>query len=558
MPSSNPENERTVLISPEAKAESFSGLRAAVRVVSGSSQGGSTGSSSQVAHRLRNVSLVLGLGSLLSTLLMLWQPSPEVTEWHRWHHQLMFANTVLLLLIAWRLCVKCEHVLNHLRLTELAIFGPMAVVFLALSVATQLEVAGRGFLSNPAPPWILLIFMYALYIPNSWQRAAAILGQVMILSLFALWLPVWISPEVRHLMEVEPIYWEMQVRESFLLPFCMVAAVWGVRSMGQLRKQAYEARQLGQYRLKKLLGRGGMGEVHLAEHVLLRRPCAIKLIVPEKAGDPQALVRFEREVRLTAQLSHWNTIEIFDYGRTDEGVFYYVMEYLPGLNLQQIVEQQGRLPPERVVHLLRQACDALGEAHASGLIHRDIKPANIFAATRGGVYDVVKLLDFGLVRDREAASHDLSVTMNGVITGSPLYMSPEQAQGDQVDSRSDIYALGIVGYYLLTGHVPFDGEQPMKVLLAHLNSPVPPLNTWGAVVPADLERVILKCLEKSPDDRYQTVGELQSALNRCETANLWTREKARLWWSYHSCPEKKALDNEVLGASCHRELISSL
>ena len=359
-------------------------------------------------------------------------------------------------------------------------------------------------------------------------------------------------------MEVEPIYWEMQVRESFLLPFCMVAAVWGVRSMGQLRKQAYEARQLGQYRLKKLLGRGGMGEVHLAEHVLLRRPCAIKLIVPEKAGDPQALVRFEREVRLTAQLSHWNTIEIFDYGRTDEGVFYYVMEYLPGLNLQQIVEQQGRLPPERVVHLLRQACDALGEAHASGLIHRDIKPANIFAATRGGVYDVVKLLDFGLVRDREAASHDLSVTMNGVITGSPLYMSPEQAQGDQVDSRSDIYALGIVGYYLLTGHVPFDGEQPMKVLLAHLNSPVPPLNTWGAVVPADLERVILKCLEKSPDDRYQTVGELQSALNRCETANLWTREKARLWWSYHSCPEKKALDNEVLGASCHRELISSL
>ena len=558
MPSSNPENERTVLISPEAKAESFSGLRAAVRVVSGSSQGGSTGSSSQVAHRLRNVSLVLGLGSLLSTLLMLWQPSPEVTEWHRWHHQLMFANTVLLLLIAWRLCVKCEHVLNHLRLTELAIFGPMAVVFLALSVATQLEVAGRGFLSNPAPPWILLIFMYALYIPNSWQRAAAILGQVMILSLFALWLPVWISPEVRHLMEVEPIYWEMQVRESFLLPFCMVAAVWGVRSMGQLRKQAYEARQLGQYRLKKLLGRGGMGEVHLAEHVLLRRPCAIKLIVPEKAGDPQALVRFEREVRLTAQLSHWNTIEIFDYGRTDEGVFYYVMEYLPGLNLQQIVEQQGRLPPERVVHLLRQACDALGEAHASGLIHRDIKPANIFAATRGGVYDVVKLLDFGLVRDREAASHDLNVTMNGVITGSPLYMSPEQAQGDQVDSRSDIYALGIVGYYLLTGHVPFDGEQPMKVLLAHLNSPVPPLNTWGAVVPADLERVILKCLEKSPDDRYQTVGELQSALNRCETANLWTREKARLWWSYHSCPEKKALDNEVLGASCHRELISSL
>ncbi len=543
---------------PGTQAESFAGLRAAVRVVSGGSLSGTAGSVSQLVYRLRNVALVLGLGMLSLTLLVLVQPTPEVTAWHRWHHWLLFADTALLLLIAWRLCVKCEHVLKHLRLTELAIFGPLSVLVLVLTVATELEVSARGFLVNPVPPWILLIFMYALYIPNSWQRAALILGQVVTLGMISLWLPVWLSPEVRNLLQIEPIYWEMQIRESFVLPFCTVAAVWGVGAIGQLRKQAYEARQLGQYRLKRLLGRGGMGEVHLAEHVLLRRPCAIKLIVPEKAGDPQALVRFEREVRLTAQLSHWNTIEIFDYGRTDEGVFYYVMEYLPGLNLQQIVEQQGPLPPERVVHLLRQACDALGEAHASGLIHRDIKPANIFAATRGGVYDVVKLLDFGLVREREAASHDLNVTMNGVITGSPLYMSPEQAQGDAVDCRSDIYALGIVGYYLLTGHVPFDGDQPMKVLLAHLNNPVPPMSTWGAVVPQDLERVILKCLEKSPVNRYQTVGELQSALNRCETAHLWSREKARLWWSCHSCPEKKALDDEVLGTACHRELVNSL
>ena len=177
-----------------------------------------------------------------------------------------------------------------------------------------------------------------------------------------------------------------------------VASVCGTHLINTLRREVFEAKQLGQYRLVKLLGAGGMGEVYLAEHRMLKRPCAIKLIHPDRAGDPRVLARFEREVRMTARLSHWNTVEIFDYGRTDDGTFFYVMEYLPGLSLEDLLERHGPLPAERVVHLLRQTCHGLREAHEVGLIHRDIKPGNIFAAQRGGLYDVVKLLDFGLVK----------------------------------------------------------------------------------------------------------------------------------------------------------------
>ena len=199
-----------------------------------------------------------------------------------------------------------------------------------------------------------------------------------------------------------------------------------------------------------------MGEVYLAEHRLLKRPCAVKLIHPHRASDPHLLQRFEREVQATAQLTHTNTVEMFDYGHTEDGTFYYVMEYLPGLSLAELVEKHGPLPPARAVHLLMQTCDALSEAHSRGLIHRDIKPGNIFSAQRGGYYDVAKLLDFGLAKPISADSVPVQLTQDGSITGSPLYMSPEQAIGDsEPDERSDIYSLGAVAYYLLTGRPPF-------------------------------------------------------------------------------------------------------
>ena len=191
--------------------------------------------------------------------------------------------------------------------------------------------------------------------------------------------------------------------DAMILLMLAVGSTFGARTMSRLRRQVAEARQLGQYRLRRRLGAGGMGEVYLAEHQLLKRPCAVKLIRTDDATDPQALARFEDEVRLTATLSHPNTVEIYDYGRAEDGTYYYVMEYLPGLSLAELVERYGPLPPARVVYLLRQVCGALREAHAAGLIHRDIKPSNIIAARRGGIDDVAKLLDFGLVRPARRA-----------------------------------------------------------------------------------------------------------------------------------------------------------
>jgi eukaryotic-like serine/threonine-protein kinase len=275
-----------------------------------------------------------------------------------------------------------------------------------------------------------------------------------------------------------------------------------------------------------------MGDVYLAEHRMMKRPCAIKVIHPSKADDPQALARFEREVHATAQLSHWNSIEIFDYGRAEDGTFYYVMEYLPGLSLSQLVERHGPLSPARVVYLLTQVCDALAEAHAAGLIHRDIKPGNIFSAVRGGQYDVAKLLDFGLAKPLIAGGDSrVQLTQTGSITGSPLYMSPEQALGDsEPDARSDVYSLGAVAYFLLTGMPPFTSDQPLKVIIAHISKEVVPPSLLRSDIPADVEAIVLRCLAKAPDDRFQDVASLAQTFAQSSVAGQWDRDQAADWW----------------------------
>jgi len=292
-----------------------------------------------------------------------------------------------------------------------------------------------------------------------------------------------------------------------------------------------------------------MGEVYLAEHRLLERPCAIKLIKPDRAGNPQVLARFEREIRMTARLSHWNTVEIFDCGRTEDGTLYYVMEYLPGLSLEDLLEQYGPQPPERVVHVLRQICHALREAHGIGLIHRDIKPANIIVAQRGGLHDVAKLLDFGLVKPVDETPSD-RVTRDGVISGTPLFMSPEQAVGrDDLDARSDIYSLGAVAYAMISGRPPFGGTNPLEVMFAHARDEVAPPSRHCADVPEDLERVILRCLAKKPEDRFQNMDALDEALAQCWSADQWTQLDAARWWMEHGSQGGSSLEGNAVNVA---------
>jgi serine/threonine-protein kinase len=318
--------------------------------------------------------------------------------------------------------------------------------------------------------------------------------------------------------------------DAMTLTILAVGATFGVRAISRLRRQVAEARQLGQYRLCQRIGVGGMGEVYLAEHQLLKRPCALKLIRPDSMADPRALVRFEREVRLTAALSHPNTVEVYDYGRAEDGTYYYVMEYLPGLSRAELVERHGPLPPARAVYVLRQVCGALREAHAAGLIHRDIKPSNIFVSRRGGMDDVAKLLDFGLALPT-ARTRAPQLSGEGQVLGTPLFMSPEQATGGgELDGRSDIYSLGAVAYYLVTGRPPFDGEDGIGLLIAHARDPVVPPSLLHDNLPHDLERVVMRCLAKDAADRFPDVEGLERALGECACMGEWDQDRASRWW----------------------------
>jgi hypothetical protein len=426
------------------------------------------------------------------------------------------------------LCRQCPVSLRKLRVTELVIFGLPAVFFLLLQHRVTLSDVGRGVVPPPMSFWLLLIFTYAMFIPNTWRRAALVIGGLALAPELLVVGMLLAYPEVAAVMTGVGF-----LQRVLTMAVTAVAAVSGTHLINTLRREAFEARQLGQYRLIEPLGAGGMGEVYLAEHRMLKRPCAIKLIHPEQAGDPRVLARFEREVQMTARLSHWNTVEIYDYGRTEDGTFYYVMEYLPGLSLEDLLQRHGPLPAERVVHLLRQTCHGLREAHASGLIHRDIKPGNIFAARRGGLYDVVKLLDFGLVKP-VAEIPSARLTQEGAISGTPLFMSPEQARGlGDVDARSDIYSLGAVAYTLLTGRSPFERPRPLDVMIAHARDEAVPPSRLQPDVPADLERVILRCLAKSPEERFQDTDSLEQALAECAAADRWTQSHAARWWQEH-------------------------
>lgn len=300
-----------------------------------------------------------------------------------------------------------------------------------------------------------------------------------------------------------------------------------------------------------------MGEVWLGRHRLLARPAAVKLIQaglgqgPATTESSVVRQRFEREAQATAALRSPHTIQLYDFGVSDDGQFYYVMELLDGLDADTLVRRFGPLPPERVIAALRQACHSLAEAHEAGLAHRDIKPANLFLCRYGRDFDFVKVLDFGLVKSAAAdGAAETRLTAAGVIRGTPAFMAPEQARGeDGVDARSDLYALGCVAYWMLTGQPVFEGRSAIDVLLQHVQAtPVPPSARTDIDVPPALDAVVLSCLEKDPEKRPQSATELSLRLAACPLDRLWTNERARVWWDEH-LPAGEATERPPLEVS---------
>jgi len=505
---------------------------------------GDTGTShsanSLVQTRLKTAALALGFGF---AIFALWTLVREltVTNFHLGFGFLaveLFATASLIGVGVWLSNMPSAST-SCLRWCELMIFGVPALFF---SVLHYLEIVfmARTFELIPQMPmagWLILIFSYAIFVPRSWLRILIAVIGLSFFPLAATGLAFFLHQNVR-----DEIFFDCSAVVEMILALVatIFASVSGVHMITRLRTKADEAKELGRYRLKEKIGSGGMGDVYLAEHRLMKRPCAIKVIRAEKAGDPRAIARFEREVKATSRLNHWNSISIYDYGRTSDGTFFYVMEYVTGLSLQQLVNRRGPLAPGRAVYLLKQICSALIEAHSIHLVHRDIKPANLMVTELGGAFDVVKLLDFGLAKpiiNETGNQEDSELTIAGSLTGSPLYMSPEQAMGEiPADHRSDIYAVGGVAFYMLTGRPMFEGEATLKILLSHLHEKavapsVVRKKAGGPLLSDELDALVLKCLEKSPYERFQSARELLDALNSLPENNHWNERLAEQWWT---------------------------
>lgn len=317
---------------------------------------------------------------------------------------------------------------------------------------------------------------------------------------------------------------------GFLASLFAGVVVQSAQTIAGLRRRVQKVEQLGQYTLETKLGEGGMGVVYRASHAMLRRPTALKLLRAEH-GHGEGLLRFEREVQLTSQLTHPNTIAVYDYGRTPEGVLYYAMEYIDGIDLEYLVRRDGPLPPGRVIYLMRQVLGSLAEAHGVGLIHRDIKPANLMLCQRGGLSDFVKVLDFGLAKQLRTPSGAAETQADAVI-GTPHYLAPESINSVKTLTPSaDIYAAGAVMYFLLTGHTVFEAKTLLEICAHHLHTtPTPPSARLGRPLPAGLERVVLACLSKDPAQRPATAAALVAELDSLTDVERWTRRDAARWW----------------------------
>ncbi len=423
--------------------------------------------------------------------------------------------------------------LRGLRALELILFGLAATYLDWLQCLTLIEawdlreaspiheaVVLRLAMGSAALRWLLLIVAYGVIIPNTPRRCAVVVG-----ALVAMPLIIVAGAGLGH-PGSHGSFWVAGMQMAASLGAGGAAALFACARINTLPPQALESELIGQYLLKGPLRVGGMSEVYLAEHVLLKRPCVLKLIRQGVARDPMVRRRFEREARAMSALRHPHAVTVHDCGRTPDGTVYYVMDYLAGPSLEQLVARDGPLPPGRVVYLLRQLCEAMGEAHALGILHLDIKPGNVIVVRRAGAGEVAMLLDFGLAR--EVGPGGLGLESSGAEgAGSPQYMAPEQVAGQgPIDARADLYGMGGVAYFLLTGRPPFECDSALQLVLAHACDPVMPPGKLRPEVPPDLEALVLRCLEKEPGGRFANAADLARTLAACTCAADWGPNKS--------------------------------
>ncbi|MBT8451467.1 MAG: serine/threonine protein kinase [Deltaproteobacteria bacterium] len=499
-------------------------------------------------RRVALFSLVIGGACLLFWLyrvpVILYLERPDgFTRPATWWH----LAAAVFFLMPWTLCRRGSPSVRFISAVELSALtlGVFALCIMSLYISTEVR-----------PDFILLLGLTNVILARSilvpctgrWTLTlGTIFGAALLATVYVgtlrIDLPKWSAfvPELRGVSAPRAaLYATIEVGSWWVLTTVLAIAISYV--IYGLRRQVRDAEQLGQYRLEHKLGEGGMGVVYRASHAFLRRPTAVKLLPPEKAG-AENLRRFEQEVQLTASLTDPNTITIFDYGHTADGLFYYAMEYVDGLDLSGLVQRSGPQQQGRVVNLIGQAASALVEAHSVGLVHRDIKPSNIMVHlphTHRGAEDCVKVLDFGLVKQVRGEG-GIELTNEANLSGTPQYMAPEAITSPStVDARSDLYALGAVAYYLLTGTHVFGGATIVEVCSHHLHStPEAPSSRLGKPIDANVERLILACLEKDASDRPQSAFEFKEGLAACADVPRWTSEDAQRWWASHGEPPQQ-------------------
>ncbi|HLK39627.1 MAG TPA: serine/threonine-protein kinase [Polyangiaceae bacterium] len=427
---------------------------------------------------------------------------------------LRVAVLAVLLLIRLRMQQATTPSESTLRRADLVTYTAAAVGIALMCVEF------RGLASPYVPGCCLVLLGRTVTAQDPWKRGIAMSG-VPVAAFFAVLIgSALFSPAVAAQFADAAAITTLLVNSAYVLSTYVLLVICG-HIVWSLRRQVFEARSLGRYRLKRRLATGGMGDVWVAYHPGLKRDVAVKILRPEQQErSGSALGRFEREVRATAELMHPNTVRVFDYGATEDGLWYYVMELLQGETLAEHVARIGPLPTPRAVHIVGQAARALAEAHDRGIVHRDVKPENLFLTSLGGEHDFVKVIDFGIAKVQSA---NATMTDTGWVLGTPAYMSPEVASGDVADARSDVYALGAVLYFLLCGHPPFEAENAAAVIFAQVHESVkPPSDSLGRPIPSDVEAVVMRALEKEPAARYANAAELALALASCTTAGKWT------------------------------------